>query len=514
MEYIVTANEMKQYDLAVSTHFGVPPALLMEHAATAIMEEAIKRLPERTANILIVAGCGNNGGDGLAAARLLFLKGYTPECVLVGEKEKAGKLTLLQMEILQKYGVETRCNLPDKEYDMIIDALFGIGLSREMKGEYAKAAAYINQQRKNAYVLSVDMPSGIETNTGRVMGTAVKAHATITFAFKKRGLLLYPGAEYAGEILCRDIGITKESFLGCPPACFTYGKEDMHRLPKRPPAGNKGTFGKVLLIAGSENMGGACLLAGEAIYRTGAGLVRIMTVKENRTLLLEKLPEAVLSIYETGRFPRKELEENIAWADCIAIGPGLSKSKTAEKIVAAVLADEKPAIIDADAINLIAQRPSFKERLKERGQVVLTPHIREFARLSGMKTEKIKADIIQAAAAFAKEYGVTLVCKDVRTAVCGDGGKIYLNSTGNDGMATAGAGDVLTGIVTGLAAQGMRLYDAAVLGVYLHGLAGDLAAAKYGAYYMLAGTLTKQLQYILRDKEDETRNGTLCPHLR
>lgn len=244
-------------------------------------------------------------------------------------------------------------------------------------------------------------------------------------------------------------------------------------------------------------------MAGESIYRMGAGLVRIMTVKENRSLIQEKLPEAVLVTYNAKQCPKKKLAESLTWADCIAIGPGISQSKTAEAIVRMVLEHEKPLIIDADAINLIAADNTLRQRLKERENVVMTPHIGEFARLSGKTPEKIKENLIEAAHIFAKEYHITLVCKDARTVVCNEKETVYLNTSGNAGMATAGSGDVLTGIVTGLAAQKMSLYDAAVLGVYIHGLAGDIAAERYNESYMLAGTLIEQLQFILKKERIE-----------
>ena len=230
-------------------------------------------------------------------------------------------------------------------------------------------------------------------------------------------------------------------------------------------------------------MSGACVLAGESIYRMGAGLVRIMTVEENRTVLQEKLPEAVLITYSSECCPTKELEESLSWADCIAIGPGLSQSKTAGDILRLVLCCDKPLVADADALNIIAGNTSFRQLLKGKNNIIITPHIGEFARLSCKMASEIKREMIEAAHEFAQEYRVILVCKDARTVVCDADGKTYINTSGNAGMATAGAGDVLTGMITGLVAQNMNLYDAAVLGVYIHGLAGDMAARQYNEYY-------------------------------
>lgn len=497
MRYVVSSNEMRRCDNNTITEFKIPSMVLMERAALAVAEEIMRNYSG--IRVLILAGCGNNGGDGLAIGRLLLQQNYDVTCVLLGETERCSEQTACQMEILQKYGLEIGCNLPDEEYDIIVDAIFGIGLTREITGKYAEAIEYIN--RSGADTVSVDVPSGICSDTGKIMGTAVKADMTVTFAYIKKGIVLYPGAEYAGKIICRDIGITKESFLGQYPSCFTYDKEDFIRLPLRPADGNKGTFGKVLLIAGSKNMSGACLLAGESIYRTGAGLVRIMTVEENRILLQDKLPEAVLVTYNAEQYPKQELEESVAWADCIAVGPGLSQNKVAEEIVETILHSAKPLVLDADAINIIARNTSYQRLLKEKNNVILTPHIGEFARLSGKTTTEIKSNIIETAHTFAREYDVILVCKDARTIVCNAEEQIYINTSGNAGMATAGAGDVLTGIIAGLVAQRMELYEAAALGVYIHGMAGDMAAQKYNEYYLMAGTLIEQLQYILKKDE-------------
>lgn len=498
MKYIVNAEEMKQYDSNTIEAFQVPSIVLMERAALAVAEEIEEALPFGGRRVLVIAGKGNNGGDGLAVARLLLQRGYDVTCVMTGGTSGMSEQTALQRTILQKYGLEIGCNLPAAEYDIIVDALFGVGLCREITGDYAGAIDYINASK--AYVVAVDMPSGIHTDTGAVIGRAVQADMTVTFAFLKRGLLLYPGAEYAGKVVCREIGITEESFLGKKPTAFTYEPSDLAKLPKRPAYGNKGTFGKVLLIAGSRNMSGACLLAGESIYRSGAGLVRIMTVEENRHVLQEKLPEAVLVTYDADCYPKKELEESIAWADCIAVGPGLGLDSVAGSIVEMLLRDSagKPLIIDADALNIIAASERCRALLKERDNVILTPHLGEFAGLTGDTIADIKEHIAEAAVNFAAEYKVTLVCKDARTIVCQEADSVYINTSGNSGMATAGAGDVLTGIITGLAAQKLPLYKAAVLGVYLHGLAGDMAAEKYNAYYMTATSMTEQLQYIMK----------------
>lgn len=524
MEYVVTAQEMKAYDKRTIEYHKTDGLVLMERAAFCMAEE-IKRRIKAPARVLVLAGCGNNGGDGLAAGRMLFLDGYDVDCYLAGEARGCSESCKRQMEILKSYGqsIKTDSSLEGilawDEYDIIIDALFGVGLSRPLTGMYARMAELVN--RTDAFVVSCDIPSGICADTGQILGCAVKADLTVTFAWKKRGLLLYPGAAYAGEVCCVQMGITEHAFLAGQdaaqrPSAFTYGKEDLTGLPKRSMDGNKGTFGKVLLIAGSVNMAGAAALAAKSCYRSGAGLVRVFSPEENRVILQTVVPEAVLHT------DKNRLPEDIAWADCIIAGPGIGMHIQSEKILEELLCtktkDSKICLLDADALNLLAKEESLRRALEsqaKRWHMILTPHIMELSRLTGIKSNKLKQDIIKFGLEFSSVYQVTLVCKDARTVVIDSKRKteneeavpyIYINTSGNDALATAGAGDVLSGIIGGLAAQGMDSFSAAALGVYVHGLAGEEAAEQSSRYAVMAGDLPDMLGRVLGSTETKEEN--------
>ena len=502
--YFVTAEEMKCYDSHTIQHFGVPSLVLMERAALAAAEEIMART--RTGQrVLVVAGCGNNGGDGIAVGRLLRERGYRVEVCLIGAREKCSEETKKQLQIIEKYGCPVQSKIKDAEYDIIVDALFGIGLSREVEGIYAQAIADINA--KEAYVCAMDIPSGINADTGAVMGIAVEAALTVTFAFEKLGHILYPGCTYAGEVVCREIGITKESFLGNEPRVFSYKEKAQQLLPERSLGGNKGTFGKVLVIAGSVNMSGACELCARSAYRIGAGMVRVVTPEENRVIIQQNIPEALLTTYQIKqseadfeKATQKKVLQAFEWADCIAIGPGLGKSMEAKSLLTwAITKTKKPLVIDADGINLLAQTEELKSYLTEqyaKGELperalIMTPHVGEFAGLYGCSAAEAKQAAMDKTKKLAEQYGCVMVCKDARTIIaCCGREKIYINTNGNDGMATAGMGDVLTGIIAGLLAQGMPPNEAAAVGVYIHAAAGDLAAKKWGRYALMAGNVT------------------------
>lgn len=508
-KYLVSAKEMKEYDSNTIAHFGMPSGVLMERAALAVAEEIEARFPAGK-KVLVAAGSGNNGGDGIAAGRILRQRGYEVDFWLIGDREKCSRETEAQLRIIEKYGYPLQGKMEDKEYDIIIDALLGIGLSRNLEGRFAQAVRKINQKGK--FVCAVDIPSGIHTDSGEIMGEAVKAQLTVTFAFEKLGHIFYPGCRYSGEVVCREIGIVPESFLGRRPKVYAYCGAAGHRMPVRKADGNKGTFGKVLVIAGSIGMGGACVLCAESVCRAGAGMVKIVTPEENRVIVQTRIPEALISAYRTEGEEKGEifeklhkiLEKDMEWADCILIGPGIGKSGIAYAMLEQVLAQQaKPLLIDADGLNLLAENPCLQKYLEDnkgkisdtRRQIILTPHMAEFARLYGCTVQEAKRDILQKPKELADRYGCTVVCKDARTAVaCSGQEEIYLNVSGNDGMAAAGMGDVLAGVIGGLMAQGMEAETAAVLGVYVHGMAGDKAAEKKGRYAMMAGDVVDCLE--------------------
>lgn len=508
MEYLVTQSEMKQYDNNTITYLKIPSVVLMERAALVTVEQIRKEKGSGNFRVLIAAGCGNNGGDGIAVGRLLMLQGCHVDFVLFGAYEKCSYETTLQLDIIKQYGCKIFDRIPECEYDIVVDALFGIGLSREIDGIYKEAVSTINA--KCAFVCSIDIPSGIDADTGRVLGCAVEADLTVTYGFYKMGEFLYPGTAYCGKIICGQMGIDERSFLGKKPCHYTYTSPSDMRLIKRKPDGNKGTFGKALVIAGSDTVCGAAYLTAKSVFKTGAGMVRVVTSVKNRETFQQTLPEAMLTLYDTTLWKEKEPEDDflkafqmaLHWADHIVIGPGIGMEKEAEWMLSYCLKESTlPMVIDADALNLLAGKDI--SNLFQRGrQIVITPHLGEFARLYGCTIPEASENITAYPKKLADKLNCIVVCKDARTIVTRpDAETIYINTAGNAGMATAGSGDVLAGVITGLMAQGMDAWEAATSGVYLHSAAGDMAAKLCGEHSMMATDIMEQIQKLLKESE-------------
>ncbi len=489
--YLVTASEMREYDNNTIEKIGIPACVLMERAALAAVHKIETYCGgSRTGkSVLIMAGVGNNGGDGLAVGRILTERGYEVELWCVGNLEKASGQWEQQKKILDHYPVEWTEKPKKRSYDVLVDALFGVGLSRKVEGHYAEAVNLFGAL--DGWKLALDVPSGIDSDTGQICGCAVQADQTVTFGFCKRGLVLYPGCEYAGEVETADIGIPEQSFFGRKPEMYAYTGAVPELLPKRKKDGNKGTFGKVLLVAGSENMAGAAVLAAKAAYRMGAGMVRVITHSRNRIILQEAVPEA---LYGT----LAHLKEGLEWADVIAIGPGLGTGTAAVCSLEQVLMESgKPLLIDADGLNLLAQQPSLREMLAAQGKkgrnVILTPHVGELSRLTGGSIADCRQNLAFFGMGLAAELHGVVAAKDARTMVCQEGHPVCVNVSGNHGMATAGSGDVLSGIIAALLAQGLHAFHAASLGVYLHGMAADAVTEKTGAYSCMAGDIAEEV---------------------
>lgn len=503
MKYVLKAHEMKEYDRDTSERIGIPSMVLMERAALSVVDAVLenRQLPGK---VLIAAGTGNNGGDGLAIGRLLALKGAEVTFFMVGVPEKMSDETKAQVSIIKNLGFSMQSKLEVKEYDMVIDALFGIGLSRDVEGEYSDVINKINDcGRRGAFICAVDIPSGICADTGRSLGEAVRADLTVTFAFAKRGHLLYPGREYTGKLVVKDIGITQQSFIKGKPEAFCYERSDAGRLlPKRRPDGNKGTFGKVLLLAGSHDMSGACILCGSSILRTGAGMVKIITPSCNREIIQTSFPEAML--YTFDEMPDlKQVQSSMDWADVIVAGPGMGTGRNAGLLIEHVLREGKgPLVLDADALNLIAGHEKLRMLAAEyeAGKLILTPHPGELVRLAKTDMEEYHHQREKLLFELAGELACIIIAKDAVTIAAQAGRKeVYINTSGNDGMATAGSGDVLAGMIGGLLAQKADVFDAACLGVYLHGLAGEEASIKNGRRAVVASDIIKNLPLVMRD---------------
>ena len=506
MQYIADAKEAKEIDGISIKQIGIPSFVLMERAAMKVADCVYRVMDHEHGKVLAICGMGNNGGDGVAAARILMERGCQVELAYIGNKEHASEEMMTQMEIASKLSIPIADSLEMEKYDVIIDAIFGIGLSREIKGEYHKMIQQINQS--GAHVVSVDIPSGVDATTGKVFGIAVKADDTVTFGVNKRGLVLFPGAQYAGKVHVEEIGFPKKALEEVSPKVISYERDDILKIfPKRIPCSNKGTYGRILVIAGSEHMGGAALFAALAAYRMGSGLVKVFTHENNRVMLQIKLPEALLTTYGQAASPKEEWEQiekslqaAIEWATTIVIGPGLGTSCTAKKMLDIVLKQKDiPTVIDADGLNLLAEDRKYfdtEKKLSLSPNFVLTPHVKEMSRLTGKNVADIKENIIESAKNPTGQN--VIVLKDARTVVY-DGSKdrTYLNLSGNNALAKGGSGDVLSGMIGGLLALQMSPFEAASLGVYLHGLTAEEYVKERGYSSMLASDILEELKKLL-----------------
>ena len=510
IERLLSGEEMRLCDEYTVKTLGTPSRVLMERAAECAAKEIIS-FGFDISRTLVVCGPGNNGGDGFAAARFLSQKarenGIEASIKVLFASEEAFMTDecKLQRKLALQAGIEITNDLSSiSEKTLIVDALFGIGLSRNVKGIFGSIIDAVNSS--NSAVVSLDIPSGICSDTGAVMGTAIKADLTVTFAYLKRGLCLYPGASHCGRIVKADIGI------GCDAvkdklSVFTATQIPPFPLPPRSPDSNKGTYGKVLIIGGAKGMAGAAYLSAKGAYRMGAGLVKIFTTEENRGILQMLLPEAVLITYgesSTAKEISAQLVSALADASAAVIGPGLSQSDTARiQLKTGISASKCPLIIDADALNLLSGSDCSHLKTQLLGRSVITPHMGEMSRLTGLSIPNLKADPIERAHNFAAEHNIVCTMKDARTVVS-DGLRTYLNTTGCSALSKGGSGDVLSGMIAALVSQGMELFTASCVGVYIHGKAGRLAADTLGEYSVLAGEITDFIGSAIKNSLSQT----------
>lgn len=494
MKKVVTGEQMRRLDRHAIEEQGMPSMVLMERAALAVVQELCGGAFD-TSDILVVCGGGNNGGDGVAVARIMHLRGYRVDVWLVGDPGRFSEGIKEQIVIAEKYHINFVTNPDPGEYTVIVDAIFGVGISRNVGGKYRDAIEAVNGSK--VPVAAVDIPSGIHSDTGEEMGCAIRAQSTVTFAFDKPGLFLRDGQTHSGRVITADIGIYEDHRLCAEPCMYRPEHGDLAVLTKRDQRGNKGTFGKILLIAGSRSMAGAALLAGKAALRSGAGMVKIYTAAENRDLLLGQFPEAMLTVYDGEAFEAEQLQRDLEWADVTGIGPGLSTDARAARILEYVMRNNtNPCVIDADALNLLSLHMHLLETAAF--PCILTPHIGEFARLSDRPVSGIKADVAGMARLFAEQYKVVCVCKDARTVTAFPDGTCFLNTSGCSALATAGSGDVLTGMLLGYLAQSENHRDikCVPLAVYLHGLLGQRASRRLTEASVLATDLIDELSYL------------------
>ena len=500
MKRLVTAREMREMDRLTIEGVGIPGLLLMEAASRAVADAACDLLGQsESKKVAVFCGKGNNGGDGMAAARHLFSRGVEVSVFLAGNPGSLKGDALVQWTILKGMGIPVSVLRSQNDLrgvragDLVIDALLGTGLVGDVEEPVASVLAWIN--RSGRPVLSVDLPSGLWCDTGSFGNACVHAARTVTLGELKRGLVLYPGRQKSGRVDVVDIGIPDSVASSVGINTFWVESGDATaRLPERPAWAHKGAFGKTLILAGSTGMTGAAALCSSAVLRTGAGLAVLGTPSGLNSIMEEKLTEVMtkpLPQTDSGSLSLDAvaaITDMMGWADVLALGPGLSRHpETAEVVRKTVARSKRPTVIDADGINAFEGHAELLE--KKKGPFILTPHSGELSRLTGLSVEAIERDRIETARTAAKRFGCVIVLKGAPTVTACPDGCVTVNSTGNSGMATAGAGDVLTGILAGLLAQGLSPADAALCGVFLHGLAGDLAASAKSARSITAGDI-------------------------
>jgi len=480
---LYTAAQVRELDRLAIEEQGIPSLTLMERAGADALDALTGRYPGAR-NLVVLCGGGNNAGDGYVLARLARQAGLEVRVIALVEPGRLrGDAAASAQKYLRTGNVETALSI--KSVDIIIDALLGSGLNRPVEGVFAGAIETVNSSA--VPVLSLDIPSGLDADTGVRLGRAVRADVTITFIGLKRGMFTAEGPEFCGEILFSDLGTPAGMHAAInAEARLLRHEEVMLNLRARPRDAHKGRYGHVLVIGGDYGYQGAAILAGCAAARTGAGLVTVATRPEHaRTIPLFR-PELMTVAVNVPR----DLDALLDRVSVVAIGPGLGQSDWAISLFSGVLQTRLPLVVDADALNLLAHEHQYRENW------VLTPHPGEAARMLGVTTGEIQSDRFAAVTSLRAEFGGTAVLKGAGSLVAGAAGPIRLNRTGNPGMAGGGMGDVLTGVIAGLVAQGIEPDAAAPAGVYLHGHAAD-QSAREGERGMLAADLLPAIRTLV-----------------
>ena len=504
---LVTASEMKEIDRKSAEAFGTPTLDLMENAGKGLAKVIQKHYPDAE-RIAIFCGKGNNGGDGLVAARHLSGKANVVVFLLCRKNEINGnaKVNLDKFkgklfEITEEEDFRKTVSGAAKA-DIIVDAILGTGLISGVSGRLKAVIDGINALNKK--VVAADIPSGIDPNTGQIMGAAIKSELTITFGIPKAGLYLFPGSDYSGKIEVIDIGFPDALVSGEGIKTGIIEKADITPLfPERPKDTHKGIFGHLLVVAGSRGKTGAAAMASNAALRSGAGLVTLAVPKNLQPIYEMKLTEVMtepLSESEKWSISENALGEILALSEgknAVALGSGIEPTSAAVKVMAGLIKElSHPVVIDAGGIDaIIANRDILKNA---KGPRIITPHPGEMGRLLGISSMNVQADRVGIAKAFAEENNVVVVLKGAHTVIAVPEGRAFINTTGNPGMATAGTGDALTGIIGGLLAQGFNPEHAALASVYLHGVAGDMVKDEKGEYGIMATDLIEKIPYAIK----------------
>ena len=507
---LVTAGEMRELDRRAIKEVGIPSLVLMENAGRTTYQVLRREFPYLDGEVAVLAGRGNNGGDGFVVARYLAQAGIPVVVFLLGQQDQVKGDARVNLDILAHHGLEV-VEVTEESHlnpmvhrlaraDLIVDALLGTGLDKPVQGLLAALIDRVNHLRPP--VLAVDIPTGLSADTGEVLGAALQAEVTVTYGWPKIGQVMTPGRDYVGRLWQVDISIPPDLAREVPLE-LAEARELRQLVPARPCGSHKGTFGHLLVLAGSEGKTGAATLASLGALRAGAGLVTLGIAQSLNDILEVKLTEAMTLPLPQAEGARalgiKALEPILAFAKgctALALGPGLGTHPETQELVRRLVRQlDRPMVVDADGVNAIAADPACLKGLT--GLRILTPHPGEMARLLGSSTPEVQARRLQVARETAAQYGAYVVLKGAQTVVAAPDGRLSLNPTGNPALASGGTGDVLTGLIGGFLAQRLSHWDAARLGVYLHGLAADQFAAQHGPRSLVAGDLLDLFPEIL-----------------
>ncbi|NLZ34940.1 MAG: NAD(P)H-hydrate dehydratase [Clostridiales bacterium] len=493
MQYIMSGKACKNLDRYAIENLEIPSIILMENAAS----EIVDKIKDLYNDLIIFCGSGNNGGDGLAIARKLILLNKSVTVVIISEKDNYTKDFLVNFNILEKINaniikiraIKDLSKINPLKYDVAIDCIFGVGLNRDLNDFYSKIVEFINLNFKD--IISVDVPSGINVDTGKVMGTAIKAKTTYTFEAIKRGYISYNSIDYIGNLELLSIGIPKAAKEVNSEGIFMLESIDYKKiLNKRKIYSHKGDFGKISIIAGSEGYTGAAYITAQACVRSGAGLTTLISSKYVQDILSCKLAEAMtLNIKEENKV-KKTLENS----NVIAIGPGLIEEIYCNIIKEIDNYDNKYYVIDAGALDVFSKDRELMNIIKDRG--IFTPHPGEMARLIDKPISYVEENRIEVAKKYAKENNIVVLLKGYKTVIT-DGNFVYINNTGNSKMASGGMGDCLTGIIASLLGQKHSLMESALLGAYIHGLAGEEASKN--KYNVIASDIIDNISKVMEN---------------
>lgn len=511
MVELFKAREMQKLDVTTIEEIGIPGILLMEHAGYK-SAYVIKTLFPDKKRVAVVCGKGNNGGDGFVVARWLYHWGWDVEVLLVGNPNDIKGDAKINYEIAKSILGDRIIVLPDlnkieatiRGCEVIVDAILGTGFTGKVAGFYKEVIDLINARRNKKKVVSIDIPSGISADSGKVEGSAIMADVTVTFGRLKVGQFVYPARKHVGEVFLADIGIPKN--LKGSQKIFLVEEEDiLDTFTEREEDAHKGNFGHIMIITGSPGKTGAGIMAGISAIRIGVGLATLI-VPKSLNPIYESATLEVMSepVEDTDGFINKKAIDKILTtierASALAIGPGLGQFDETVYVLQEVIKSTKvPVVIDADGINLLAKNLSILE--KKKAPIILTPHPGEFMRLTKEPRERVLNERLEVSIEWAKKLDTIIVLKGAGTITATPDGKAYINATGNPGMATGGSGDVLTGIIGGLLAMGIDPVKSAYGGVFIHGLSGDLAREVKGSYGLIASDMIKQIPYILSSWE-------------